>query len=564
MAASFHFSALPAIIAAKKLNIPTIYEVRGFLDLLRNSKNKDSSIEKKYIRDFNLERRTAKIADHVITLNKYMKEKLITDGIESNKISIITNGCDFRKFKPQAKDLTIIKKLAINSKTIIIGYVGSLAFYEGIDDLVKVCGKLKKDKIDFKLLIVGSSVSHKLNGEDVAVTKIKQIAKENKIDEKLITTGRISSDEILKYYSLIDIMIYPRKALPICEIVLPTKVLESIALGKAIIVSSVNGLSEMITNNKTGLVFEKSNMNSLYLCLKKFVIDKKLRFHLGNNARQHNEKIRNWNLISLELIKIIKNISKYSLKYNYRKSKEINEIKIATQDKLVKKNINLNLFENYPEWWNFITDDFKQKSEYIDSNSWNLSKSCLELKNKYTNKFGYDRVGRRIPLKNWIRADIFSEIVKPNLELQDIGSGLGEFLNLLSLKNKKIEIDSIDLKDWDLWFDFDKRFNRYYKNIFDLDLNNKREITTCFEVIEHLPTHQIQNAVEILRGITKKKLFISVPFLEKLPLYKSHFTRFDEKKIIQLFPDGEYRIISQNPSNKKYVDAWILIEININ
>ena len=111
---------------------------------------------------------------------------------------------------------------------------------------------------------------------------------------------------------------------------------------------------------------------------------------------------------------------------------------------------------------------------------------------------------------------------------------------------------------------FHKRFNRYYKNIFDLDLNNKREITTCFEVIEHLPTHQIQNAVEILRGITKKKLFISVPFLEKLPLYKGHFTRFDEKKIIQLFPDGEYRIISKNPSNKKYVDAWILIEININ
>ena len=101
------------------------------------------------------------------------------------------------------------------------------------------------------------------------------------------------------------------------------------------------------------------------------------------------------------------------------------------------------MFNNYPEWWNLIKDDFKIKSKYIDSTIWNLSESCLNLKDNYILRFGNDRVNRRIPIKNWVRADICSQIVKPNVELQDIGTGLAEFLNLLSIKNKNIKIDSL-------------------------------------------------------------------------------------------------------------------------
>ncbi|MCK7580986.1 MAG: glycosyltransferase [Chromatiales bacterium] len=57
----------------------------------------------------------------------------------------------------------------------------------------------------------------------------------------------------------------------------PLKPLEAMAMGKALVVSSVGALAEMVQDGKTGFVYEKGNIDSLAGKLKSLLIDESVR-----------------------------------------------------------------------------------------------------------------------------------------------------------------------------------------------------------------------------------------------------------------------------------------------
>src|SRR5690606_1677461 len=96
------------------------------------------------------------------------------------------------------------------------------------------------------------------------------------------------------HYSLIDIAPFPRKPLPVCEMVSPMKPLEAMAMKKAVLVSSVRALSEMVTHEHTGLIFEKGNVADFSQKLRQLIEQPDLRKRLGENGRIWVEQERTW------------------------------------------------------------------------------------------------------------------------------------------------------------------------------------------------------------------------------------------------------------------------------
>ena len=217
-----------------------------------------------------------------------------------------------------------------------------------------------------------------------------------------------------------------------------------------------------------------------------------------------------------------------------------------------------------PAWIEQVdTKFYNNNCDLVYINDWTLSEEVLSLKTQYTQRFGQDAVNKRIPIANWRCADIFSEIVPRDMPILDIGSGLGEFANLYSIKNQNSKLTSVDIKDYDLYFDFAGRRDRIYKNIFELGVDEKCVVVTCFEVIEHLPPHRLPEVMDILRALAKRKLFVSVPFKEPLPLYPGHYTRFTESNLSQIMPVAKFTIFAKDLKNSSKIYAWILAEINV-
>ena len=297
MAASSFRHALPAIIAAKRLAIPTIYEVRGFWEVTRISREPSFESSKAYEYQVKMEAETAKAADQVFTLTMSMKEELVKRGVTASNIAITPNACEPTEFSPRNKNNNLRAKLEIPEDVPVIGYIGSWVHYEGLDDLVRACKLLFDKGIKFRCLIVGSeNVANDSLGP--IYDELMGIIKDTKLADWVITPGRVPFAEVSKYYSLIDIAPFPRKPLPVTEMVSPMKPLEALAMEKAVVVSNVGALDEMIEDGKTGLVFQKGNIRDLADKLELLIKDGKLRSLLGTNGRRHIVNERNWKNVS--------------------------------------------------------------------------------------------------------------------------------------------------------------------------------------------------------------------------------------------------------------------------
>lgn len=293
IAASNHLTSLPAQIAARALGIPFIYEVRGFWEVTRLSREPEFGATKAYADLTRLEALSAENADHVFTLTTPMREELVARGVPEKLISLLPNSCDPTKFSIRERDETLAAELGIPKGVPVIGYIGSFVQYEGLDHLAAACALLVKRGLDFRLMLVGNE---NVSGTDKGpiTLEVERIAEKEGLQSRLIMPGRVPHEVVANYYSLIDIAPFPRKPQPVTEMVSPMKPLEAYAMGKTVVASNVRALEEMVEHNVTGMLFEKGNVEDLADTLARLVSDAALRERLGQAGRKWVSQERTW------------------------------------------------------------------------------------------------------------------------------------------------------------------------------------------------------------------------------------------------------------------------------
>lgn len=285
-AASNFPNAFAAIQAARIAGIKSVYEVRGLWEVTRLSRQEGWDNTDQYQYMAKMEADACKAADAVITITHALKELMISRGVPEGKITVVPNCVHTDRFLPLEKDIALADDLGISNYDVVIGYVGSIVNYEGLDDLLKACQLLVKDGVsNFKLLVVG---------DGAVLDDLKKMSSKLGIDDNVIFTGRVPYDEVNKYYSLVDITPFPRKPYKVCEIVSPLKPFEALATGKAVVVSSCEALIEIIKDGSTGLVFEKGSVEDFFNTMKRLIEDPELRRELGENGRKWVLENRDW------------------------------------------------------------------------------------------------------------------------------------------------------------------------------------------------------------------------------------------------------------------------------
>lgn len=284
-AASNYATALPALIASRRLGVPFVYEMRGFWEVTRSSRDEAFENTPKYRFMQLFDGLVAKHADHVITINTAMKEELIARGLQAEKISIVFNSVDPARFIPNPPKVALAEKLGIPVGVPVIGYVGSILDYEGLDDLMTAAAGLKQSGREFRVLLVGDGAE---------LESIRAQVQSLSLDDKVILTGRVPHEEVEDYYSLVDIAPFPRKPWKVCELVSPLKPFEAMALEKVVVVSSTRALKEIVDHERTGYVFEKGNVDSLRLILDCLICHPEKRASVGKAAREWIIKERSW------------------------------------------------------------------------------------------------------------------------------------------------------------------------------------------------------------------------------------------------------------------------------
>ena len=308
IAASNHLDGMPAMFAARALGIPFIYEIRGFWEITRLSKYPEFEQNPMFEVEKRLEAVVAEHADHIFTLTQGMIDELESRGVQTqDRITLLPNSCNVERFHLIPKDAKLASELNIPLDVPVIGYVGTLVSYEGLDDLAVACSRLKQLGYKFRLLIVGNEDATGQSKGSI-VQQIEQIAQDTGFSDWLIMPGRIPFEEVERYYSLIDIAPFPRKAWPVCEIVPPMKTLEALSMKKAVLVSSNKALTEMITHDVNGRIFERGNVDDLIAQLQYLIDHPEKWAGYGEAGRTFVEKERTWQRTAEKAIAVIEKV----------------------------------------------------------------------------------------------------------------------------------------------------------------------------------------------------------------------------------------------------------------
>lgn len=301
-AASNYVTGLPALVAARRAGVPFVYSVRGLWEYTAAAKAPGWEATERFALQRDLETRVAIEADRVVVLSEGLRREMIDRGVEADRITLAPNCVDAQAFKPIAKDKVLARKLGLGDR-YVLGFLGSLEHYEGLDDLLEATALLVREGLDLAVLIVG---------EGSASGHLREEARRLELGDRVVQLGRIPPSQVAEHYSVVDAAVFPRLPLPVCEIVSPLKPLEAMAMAKPVIGSDVAAVAEMIAHNRTGLLFRKGDVHSLADAIRRLMGDPGLAHALGQQARAWVDAERSWDVAASAMVEVCASLTERS------------------------------------------------------------------------------------------------------------------------------------------------------------------------------------------------------------------------------------------------------------
>jgi glycosyltransferase involved in cell wall biosynthesis len=225
--------------------------------------------------------------DKVLVVSTALKEYYVKKHkINPDKI-LVTPNCinlDIVKVDEKLKQ-KISDKYDLQNK-IIIGFVGSIFPYHGVDNLIEAFSVVSKNRPDIKLMIVG-------DGE--TLQNLKKRASDLKID--VIFTGSVKHKDVFTYIDLMDITVMPKSN----WYGSPIKIFEYGSLGKAVIAPDNVPVRDVMVNKIDGLLIEET-IEGLTNALNQFLDNEILRKSTGIAFRRKIENHYTWKKIAEEVL----------------------------------------------------------------------------------------------------------------------------------------------------------------------------------------------------------------------------------------------------------------------
>ena len=220
-------------------------------------------IEKIFLSNFLL--RVTRRIDRVIPVSKDGIEELLAHNFSLEKICLIPNGVDGKRFQPLDK----------NSAGQNITFIGRMDKQKGVEYLIDAFCQVAKDHPVAKLTLVGDGPIKRELEEQVGRCGLS---------EKVNFTGFV--EDIREYYYHTDILVLPSLAEGMSNVLL-----EGMACALPIITTAIGGNVDLIDDNETGLLIPPKNAAALKEAIMTLLNNKVFCEKLGRNARKRVEEI---------------------------------------------------------------------------------------------------------------------------------------------------------------------------------------------------------------------------------------------------------------------------------
>lgn len=173
----------------------------------------------------------------------------------------------------------------LNENSIVLGFVGSIFPYHGVEDIIRLLPKLIEYEPNCRLLIVG---------DGYILNDLKKLAKNLGVYQYTLFTGNVPYVDVFSYISLMDITLLPNTKW-YCS---PVKIFEYGKMGKIIVSVDKPSVRDVITNKKTGFLFSVKQENSMEKTIIQVLENMEEAKKIAHSFRQQIKEDHLWDTVA--------------------------------------------------------------------------------------------------------------------------------------------------------------------------------------------------------------------------------------------------------------------------
>lgn len=214
-------------------------------------------------------------ASVIACLSPYYKKYLTQHGIAENKIFISISGVDTEKFFQRPKNTLLARQYNLDNK-FVVGYIGTVGMSHEFESILIVAKQLQNtQQNDIAFIFIGEGAQKQQLIQRVAELKLANV----------MIKDSVPGFEMPEHWSLIDVALVALKNNASNKTVIPSKMLEAMAMAKPVILHAPEGEAKTFVELSGGGSFVPMGQTALLQAeIIKFYQDKSYYNMFASNA----------------------------------------------------------------------------------------------------------------------------------------------------------------------------------------------------------------------------------------------------------------------------------------
>jgi len=218
-------------------------------------------------------------SDHIVVVTAAFKEYLIEHRrMLPERISVVENGVETALFSAQGPeaDRTLRMRLQTEGKFVVC-YIGTMGMAHGLETLLDAASRLRRANPDVLFLLVGEGADKE---RIQALAQSRGLTNVQFLDQQ-------PREEIPAFISASDACLVLLKKSPVFKTVIPTKMLEFMAVSRPVILGVHGEARRILEEAKAGIVIEPENSAALADAIQQLVANSELGARMGQRGREY-------------------------------------------------------------------------------------------------------------------------------------------------------------------------------------------------------------------------------------------------------------------------------------
>lgn len=267
------FNGLAGYFAGKMRRIPWLLEIR---DLWPESIVAVGAIKSQAVVKMLewIERFAYRNADHIIPVTDSFHAYMVSKGIEASKITVVKNGVDLAQYRPVEGASALAEELGLTGK-FVVSYFGTHGMAHHLETILDAARRLSNSP-NIVFLMVGDGA------ERQALVRMRDTMGLKNV----MMLDQQPKSRMPEFWALSDVSLVLLKKSDLFKTVIPSKIFESLAMAKPIVLGVEGESADLLRAAQAGLYIEPEDADQLVARVLELSHDTQLCQRLGRNGRR--------------------------------------------------------------------------------------------------------------------------------------------------------------------------------------------------------------------------------------------------------------------------------------